>query len=159
MANNVLKILAMGKTTKIILLVIIVLLVLGFIFNPFYWLMQPSHALQQPKLSPREDAYFRTLEQKYNAKIKRFYYNFTKNGSDTLSKDDYDKLPFEYSLSIDLPENKIIARPSLLDMAEHIRTAILFENKNLKTIVIFTDYERHEYTNNPTERSLVEKMD
>jgi hypothetical protein len=159
MANNVLKILAMGKTTKIILLVIIVLLVLGFIFNPFYWLMQPSHALQQPKLSPREDAYFRTLEQKYNAKIKRFYYNFTKNGSDTLSKDDYDKLPFEYSLSIDLPDQKTIDRRSILDMAQHIRTSILNQNSNLKTIVIFTNYEEHRYLNNPSKGALVEKMD
>jgi hypothetical protein len=67
----------MKRSTKIIIAGILFSIALAFIFNPFYWLMQPGQQIQQPELSSQEQVYFKELEKKYNSKIERFYHNYT----------------------------------------------------------------------------------
>lgn len=149
----------MKRSTKIIIAGIVLIIVLAFIFNPFYWLMQPGQKTQQPELSLQEQLYFKELEKKYNSRIKRFYHNYTKKGTDTLYEESYSKVPFEYALSIDLPANKSMERDSISNIAEHIKNAILNKNKNLKRIIIYRNYKTYEYVFDVSKDILIEKKD
>ncbi|MBB6369167.1 hypothetical protein [Chryseobacterium shigense] len=147
----------MNKSTKkgiIICVLVIVFIALGFIFNPFYWLMQPTKKTEQPETSFQEKQYFQKLEKKYNAKIKRLYYNKTKKEEDTLYSD-YASFPFEYSISIDIPKNVTIQNDSILNIAINIKDKILNKNKNLKKIRIYKNYETYLYDYNATNDTII----
>jgi hypothetical protein len=102
---------------------IIVLVLFGFILNPFYWLMQPQERPKQPQLSKEEVIFFKRLESIYKCDVERFYYNYTSKGDDTLFKKKYNKVPFQYSLSLDLQKGST----SLNDDSIY---AIAFDIKN-----------------------------
>ncbi|EJL76054.1 hypothetical protein PMI13_00023 [Chryseobacterium populi] len=121
--------------------------------------MQPSQTNQQPQLSLQEQSYFKDLEKTYGSKLKRFYHNYTKKGTDTLEEKNYDKVPFEYSLSIDLPPNTNIKDDSIFSIAEHIKNSILQKNKNLKKIIIYKNYDTYEYAYDANKNTLIKKQD
>lgn len=121
--------------------------------------MQPSQKTEQPALSSQEQIYFKQLEKKYNSKLTRFYHNYTKKGTDTLYEENYNRVPFEYALSIDLPKNSNIPNDSIRSIAEYITNFILDKNKNLKKIIIYKNYDTHEYPFDATKDSLIENKD
>ena len=147
----------MKRSALIIIAGIILIIILAFIFNPFYWLMQPSQKTEQPVLSSQEQVYFKQLEKKYNTKVTRFYHNYTKKGTDTLYEENYSKVPFEYALSIDLPKNNNIPNDSIRAIAEHINSSILGKNQNMRKIIIYKNYDTHEYIMDSTKDNLIEK--
>ncbi|WP_261510979.1 hypothetical protein [Chryseobacterium paludis] len=147
----------MKKSTKFIIAGIVLIIILAFVFNPFYWLMRPSQKPEQPQLSTQEQVYFKELEKRYNSKLKRFYYNYTKKGTDTLFEKNYNKVPFEYSLSIDIPANSNIPKDSLFSIAQYVKNSILNNNKNLKKIIIYKNYDTHEYLFDADKNALIEK--
>ncbi|WP_143166693.1 hypothetical protein [Pedobacter caeni] len=148
----------MKRSIKIIIAAAALVIILAFIFNPFYWLMQPGQIIAQPELSSTEQQYFKELEKTYNCKSERFYYNYTKEGKDTLYKD-YNKVPFEYYLSIDFPVDLVIQKDSLFNIAQHVKDVILNKNKNLKSVTIYRNYDTHEYLYDVTKDTLTEKKD
>jgi hypothetical protein len=145
----------MKKSTKIII-GIIVLVVLGFMLNPFYWLMQPKERPKQPELSKEEIVLFKKLKLIYNCELERFYYNYTPKGNDTLYEKEYNKIPFKYSLSIDLQkENDNISEDSIHKIGLHIKNDVLKKNIFLKKIMIYVDSEPNQYLYNYKKDSLV----
>jgi hypothetical protein len=149
----------MKRSTKIIIACGLLMIPLAFVFNPFYWLMQPGRKIQEPELSLQEQVYFKELEKKYNSEIKRFYHNYTKKGTDTLYEENYNKVPFDYALSIDLPANKSLEQDSIFTIAERIKNSILNKNKNLKRIMIYRNYKTYEYVFDGSNDTLIEKKD
>lgn len=129
-------------------------MILAFIFNPFYWLMQPAKKNIQPETSTQEKQYFQNLEKNYSAKIKRMYYNKTQKEEDTLYSD-YTIRPFEYSLSMDIPKNKNIPKDSVLSIANDLKNSILNRNKNLKKISIYINYDTYIFNYDVTKDSLI----
>lgn len=148
----------MKRSIKIIIAAVAFVILLAFIFNPFYWLMQPGQIIEQPELSSAEQLYFKELEKTYNCKSKRFYYNYTKEGADTLYKD-YNKVPFDYYLSIDFPVDRVIQKDALFNIAQHLKDVILNKNKNLKSVTIYRNYDTHEYLYDVAKDTLTEKKD
>jgi hypothetical protein len=145
----------MKKSTKIII-GIIVLVVLGFMLNPFYWLMQPKERPKQPELSKEEIVLFKKLKLIYNCELERFYYNYTPKGNDNLYEKEYNKIPFKYSLSIDLQkENDNISEDSIHKIGLHIKNDVLKKNIFLKKIMIYVDSEPNQYLYNYKKDSLV----
>lgn len=150
----------MKKTTKIII-GIIVLVALGFILNPFYWLMQ-SQTRPQPELSKEEIVLFEKLKSTYhNCKLERFYNNYTSKGYDTLYEKRYNKVPFEYSLSLeridkyDLNDNhnddlnndlsNDLNDDLVFEIGLNVKNNILKRNKFLQKISIYVDHKPYEY--------------
>ncbi|RQO65165.1 hypothetical protein DBR43_30380 [Pedobacter sp. KBW06] len=148
----------MNRSIKIIIAAIALVIIMAFIFNPFYWLMQPGQIIEQPALSSQEQLYFKELEKTYNCKSERFYYNYTKKGTDTLYED-YNKVPFEYYLSIDFPLERVIQKDSLFMIAQHVKDVILNKNKNLKSVIIYRNYDTHEYLYDVNKDALTERKD
>lgn len=144
----------MKKSTKIGIIICVFVIVLGFALNPFYWLMKPTKKSEQPEMSSQEKQYFQKLEKKYNANIKRFYYNKNKKGEDTLYSD-YTHFPFEYSLSIDGPKRLNIENDSVLIVAAYVKNKILYRNKNLKKISIYKNYEEYSYDYDEIKDTLI----
>lgn len=124
---------------------VIGLIILGFVFNPFYWLMQPTKKGNQPELSKKEKDYFQQLTNKYDAVLKRLYINKNKNNEDTLYENEYNKVPFVYSLSIDLPKEKNIPDNDIKYICLHIKNEILNRNRNLTKIILYKNYDVYEY--------------
>lgn len=131
------------------------LIILGFIFNPFYWLMQPMKKGDQPELSKQEKDYFQQLTNKYDGVLKRLYIN--KDNEDTLYENQYDKIPFVYSLSIDLPKEKNISENDIKDICLHIKNEILNRNNNLTKIIVYKNYDVYEYLYDAKSDTLVLK--
>ncbi|MFC6268963.1 hypothetical protein [Frigoriflavimonas asaccharolytica] len=146
----------MKKTYKIAI-PIIGLIILGFIFNPFYWLMQPMKKGNQPELSKQEKDYFQQLTKKYDCGLKRLYINKNKDNEDTLFEDQYDKIPFIYSLSIDLPKVKDISDSDIKDICLHIKNEILNNDVDLTEIIIYKNYDIYRYLYDAKLDSLVLK--
>jgi hypothetical protein len=147
------KIKKMKKSTKIIIGTII-LVVLGFVLNPFYWLMQPKERPKQPELSKEEIVLFQKLKSTYNCELERFYYNYTPKGNDTLHEKKYDKVPFEYSIAIREPKNEP-TDDLIYEIGLSIKNDILKRNKFLQKIIIYRNFKSYEYLYDYKKDSLV----
>ena len=144
----------MKKAYKIAIPVI-GLIILGFILNPFYWLMQPMKKGDQPELSKKEKDYFQQLTNKYDVGLKRLYINKNKVNEDTLFENEYNKIPFIYSLSIDLLKEKNISDSDIKDICLYIKNDILNRNNNLTKIIIYKNYDVYEYMYDAKSDTLV----
>ena len=135
---------------------IIVLVLIGLMLNPFYWLMQPKERPKQPELSKEEVIFFKKLKATYNCDLERFYYNYTSKGEDTLFEKNYTKVPFKYSLSLDLQEgSNFLSDDSIYAIALDIKNKILKNNSSLKEIIIYRNYKNYKYLYDLKKDSLI----
>ncbi|MBV7440713.1 hypothetical protein KRX57_04710 [Weeksellaceae bacterium TAE3-ERU29] len=130
----------MNKKSLKIGLGIVVVLIIGFLLNPFWWLMQ-SPIVQQPKWSEEETEYFERFTKNGEIDIIRYYKNFTKAGKDTLFVNDYDKRNFDYKLVFygtqkNAYQSIILEKDSIEKMAKYIKYNILKNNKYFRNIII-----------------------
>ena len=111
--------------------------------------MQPKERPKQPALSSNELKFFEQLEEKCRCKLERHYYNHTSKGLDTLFAEKYDKVPFIYSLSIDLPKefSNDLDQDSLYNISKYLKENILNNNKMLKKIIIYKNYDSYQFEN------------
>lgn len=126
---------------------IIIVLIIGFLSNPFWWGMQSS-IVQQPKLSDEEVEYFKSEE----IDVDRYYKNITTDGRDTLFADDYDKKPFDYMVAFyrskDNFESIVLEKDSVYRMAKYIKNKMFKNNKNLRNIVIWDAFNEYSFSVN-----------
>lgn len=137
------------KTVIKLFLVIFLIIILGFVFNPFYWFMEPKKIQKQPELSISEIKLFKQLEAGCSCKIERHYYNYTSKGLDTLYIDKYNKIPFNYTLSFAKSEqlSNNFNKDSIYNLGLYIKKNILNNNNMLKKIIIYKNYDTYEYNN------------
>ncbi len=147
----------MKKSTLIkIAIGIIILVITGFILNPFYWLMQPKKRIEQPNLNQQESIFFNQLRNKYNCELERSYYNYNSQGNDTLREKDYNKFPFEYAISMNFIKDPHpqISEDSIYAIGLYIKNIVLNKNPNLKKIIFYKGYDSYRYIYDSKKDSL-----
>ncbi|MCH4830417.1 MULTISPECIES: hypothetical protein [Flavobacterium] len=135
---------------KRIILISVIIIGLGFLLNPFYWLMQSS-AVKQPDFSIEEENYFKKFGDEDKVFIGRYYENFDSKGNDTLYLNYFNNRTFDYKLVIHSTKNKNILKfeeDSILKISIHIKKEILKNNKFLRYIYIYDDFNEYKFISN-----------